>query len=373
MKNQKINSISSAKIAEVVEVIEIAEKITQSDPTQETQPQTHERSGNIFDVYLKNTFMRVMYLMDFIRHYAKEGIFDKLNWSTLRLMPTHSFDKNLRERIADLVFMCDLKTSGSNAVISIVIIIEHAGGSLFYLPKRFLEYLVGVWNVIAGKENEKKFLPSPYFMLIRTGTKNMTKEEKEGKYPKTSDMCANDDVLNIAKGLDFDYTVVSLPDIDLEDLLGRPEVKTALGVAKVLTENRPSDLHRALIPLMKCKDAAQRLEVLVSALTLLDQYLKSHDKELDEQLLDQTIGTILKGKEKENMIMSIFDKKILEGEVKGKIEGIIEGEIKGQAKGAAEAVVTILNERFKNVPKPIHKKVEALREQQDASKLLSLV
>ncbi|MDR1923350.1 MAG: hypothetical protein LBQ66_03155 [Planctomycetaceae bacterium] len=81
------------------------------------------------------------------------------------------------------------------------------------------------------------------------------------------------------------------------------------------------------------------------------------------------------------MIMSIFDEKILEGEIKGeikgkakgRIEGKIEGEIEGQAKGEAKAVVAILNERFKSVPRPIHKKVEAIREQRDTSKLLSLV
>ncbi|MDR1923349.1 MAG: hypothetical protein LBQ66_03150 [Planctomycetaceae bacterium] len=81
------------------------------------------------------------------------------------------------------------------------------------------------------------------------------------------------------------------------------------------------------------------------------------------------------------MIMSIFDEKVLEGEIKGEIkgkakgkaEGKIEGKIEGKAEGEAEAVVAILSERFKNVPKPIHKKVNALRERQDAGKLLSLV
>jgi flagellar biosynthesis/type III secretory pathway protein FliH len=71
--------------------------------------------------------------------------------------------------------------------------------------------------------------------------------------------------------------------------------------------------------------------------------------------------------------MSIFDEKKLEGKIEGKAEGKAEGEAKGKAEGEAEAVVAILNERFKSVPKPIHKKVDAIRERQDASKLLSLV
>ncbi|MDR1925778.1 MAG: Rpn family recombination-promoting nuclease/putative transposase [Planctomycetaceae bacterium] len=353
MKNQKTNSSK---------LIEFAEEPAQPDPAKKPK-----RSGNIFDAYLRNTFMTVVFFVDFIRHYAKPGIFERLDWDTLRLFSPHSFDINGEERIADMVFVCDLKKGDSNvAAVSIVVIIEHMGGSLFYLPKRFLEYLVGVWNIVAGKEKRRKPLPSPYFMLIRTGYKGMTKEEQKGKYPKTSDMCASDTVFDdIVKGLDFDYTVVSLPDIDLDDLAGGPIVKAALGVAKVLTENRPEDLQRALIPLIQCKDYEQRRDILLRALTLFEKFLKSRGKKLNEQLLDQTIGTVLKGKEKEDMIMSIFDEK--------KLEGKIEGEAKGKAAGEAEAVVAILNERFKSVPKPIYKKVDAIRERQDAGKLLSLV
>jgi flagellar biosynthesis/type III secretory pathway protein FliH len=71
--------------------------------------------------------------------------------------------------------------------------------------------------------------------------------------------------------------------------------------------------------------------------------------------------------------MSIFDEKKLEGKIEGKADGKAEGKIEGEAEAGAEAVVAILNERFKSVPKPIYKKVDAIRERQDAGKLLSLV
>ncbi|MDR2437807.1 MAG: Rpn family recombination-promoting nuclease/putative transposase [Planctomycetaceae bacterium] len=314
-----------------------------------------QKSGNIFDRFIRQMFERITIFTDFLYHYASPNLLAAIDLTQVTPFPTHSFDRNTKERIADLIFLCGLKNQSGQ--IGVIIVFEHAGGSIHFLPKRLLEYLIGAWNIIAGDERKKILLPSPYFIVVRTGKK--PKRKHKIKYQKTSNMCVKVEGLTMVNQLDFDYDVVYLPDIELDNLLGSPLLKTTLGVAKVLTEGHPEYFSDALLPLKNYLDYDEKRRVVNLALELFANFLRARHEKPNINDLDRVLSPIFNEQEKQNMITTIFEDKFLEG----KIEGKMEGKIEGIAMGKAEAILDILKMRFKkSVPRSINNKVLSIRD-----------
>jgi hypothetical protein len=318
---------------------------------QNNQPPTARsgKSGNIFDRFIRQMFERITVFTDFLHHYASPNLLESVDLTKVTPFPTHSFDRNTKERIADLIFLCGLKHQPGQ--IGVIIVFEHAGGSVHFLPKRLLEYLVGAWNIIAGDEHKKILLPSPYFIVIRTGKKSKRKR----KLQKTSDMCVKVKGLTVVNQLDFDYDMICLPDLELENLLGSPLLKATLGVAKVLTEGHPEYFSDALLPLKNCPDYEEKRRVVNLALELFANFLRARHEKPNISDIDRVLSPIFNEQEKQNMITTIFEDKFLEGEKQGIAKGI--------AKGKAEAILDILKMRFKKqVPQSISNKVLSIRD-----------
>ncbi|MDR0336288.1 MAG: Rpn family recombination-promoting nuclease/putative transposase [Planctomycetaceae bacterium] len=307
---------------------------------QDTQEKKENQSGNIFDIYIRQIFGQITVFSDFLLNYADPNVVNHLDLNHITPFPTHSFDRQGNERISDLIFLCALKNC--DGVIGVIIVFEHAGGSVFYLPKRLLQYLVGAWNILAGNEKKKIPLPAPYFIVVRTGKKSKPQKNKPEKKQKTSDMCVPVKGLDLVTDLNFDYTEIKLPEYNLEQLLGKPTLKTALGVAKVLTEGDPNSFSQALSPIAGLEDYEEKRYMVNLSLELYAKYLRARNQKINKADLDRTLSPIFNEEEKYNMLTTIFEDKFLEGKAAGKAEGKIEGK--------TTAIITVLKARFGEVP-----------------------
>ncbi|MDR0609125.1 MAG: Rpn family recombination-promoting nuclease/putative transposase, partial [Planctomycetaceae bacterium] len=304
-----------------------------------------EKSGNIFDAYIRQILCQITFFVDFLLNYADPKVISKLDFNRITPFPTHSFDRQGKERISDMIFLCGLKDCAG--VMGVIIVFEHAGSSIFYLPKRLLQYLIGAWNIIAGNEKKKIPLPSPYFIVIRTGKKSKKKKNQPEHKQKTSDMCIQVPGLETVTGLDFDYTNVVLSEYNLEHLSGNPVTKTVLGIMKILTEGKPELFSQALAPIAGLDDYEEKRYIVNLSLELYANYLRSREQKVNEANLDHVLSPIFNPKEKQEMITTIFEDKYL--------EGFAEGEARGEAK----MIVTVLETRFGEVPRNIVKTINS--------------
>ncbi|MDR1270841.1 MAG: Rpn family recombination-promoting nuclease/putative transposase, partial [Planctomycetaceae bacterium] len=90
-------------------------------------PEKESQSGNIFDTYIRQVFSQITVFADFLLSYADSHVVEKLDLRNIIPFPTHSFDRQGKERISDLIFLCGLKCCAG--VMGVIIIFEHAGGS----------------------------------------------------------------------------------------------------------------------------------------------------------------------------------------------------------------------------------------------------
>jgi hypothetical protein len=320
-------------------------------------PEQPEKSGNIFDSYIRQILGQITVFIDFLLHYADPEVLKYLDLSSITPFSTHSFDRYGKERISDLVFLCGLK--GSSHLMSVIIVFEHVGGSIFYLPKRLLQYLVGAWNMIAENEKKKTPLPLPYFIVVRTGKKSKKKNAQPEQKQKISDMCVQVPGLATVTGFDFDYTNIVLSDYDLDKLSGSPITKSMLGVMKVLTEGNPKKMSQALAPIAKLDDGEKKRYIIQLSLILCSNYLRAKNQKMEEAEIDRILTPIFNPEEKKNMITTIFEDKFLEGVAVGEARGVAVGEVKWKAEGKAEGIATVLKTRFGKVPTRIVKLINS--------------
>ncbi|MDR1924617.1 MAG: Rpn family recombination-promoting nuclease/putative transposase [Planctomycetaceae bacterium] len=316
------------------------------------------RPGNIYDVFAKNIFGRVLVFIDFLLNYASLDFVDKIEIDKIYPLPTHYISKFLDEQILDLVFACPLK--GDNSNIKAIIVFEHDGRSDADLSFRLLSYACCIWR---NDINNKQPLSAIYFMVLRTGKKPQKKQ-----YKNISDCLPKDRHGNIiGSEFNFQYEVIDLPAIDMEKLCGGAVLRLGMGVLKKMTEGLEGEFAEALRPLMEVADEREQINLTADMLDFIAKVFAARDKKLRLEEVNKALKPIFEERTK-NMIPTIFDEvraearaaARAEGLVEGEIRGEIRGEIKGEIKARADEVIRVLSRRLEVPSKSTQKKIRSI-------------
>ncbi|HBT75733.1 MAG TPA: hypothetical protein DEB39_02145 [Planctomycetaceae bacterium] len=319
-------------------------KKSELKPKPKSEP---KKSGNIFDVFVKSMFGRVLVFADFLANYADPKFVAQIDLRKIKPAPTHYVGKDGSERIVDLVFQCPLKNGRGDLMA--VIIFEHQSGSLKKIPRKLHKYISGIWD--AEAKEGKKVLSAPYFLVLRTG-----KKPHRGRYPMMADSLPKDANGNpVGRVPEIEYDVVDLPAWEFGKLIGGPVLRLALGILKKMTEDGGDDFGDALLPLLEIVDEEDQIELTQKSLDFITKVFAAHNRRLDAAALGKALKPVFRDKEK-FMIKTIFEEKY--------DEGVAEGEARGEAKAEAKAltekaetILTFLRARFKKVSKSVEQKI----------------
>jgi hypothetical protein len=310
------------------------------------------RPGNIYDAFVKNIFGRVFIFVDFLLNYADFDFISKIDLEKISPVQTHYIGLKGDERILDLVFSCPLKNQINTKVM---IVFEHAGTTFNDIPVRLLCYATAIWW---GELKEgKKVLSIIYFIVVRTGA-----EPHHGSYPNITDWLVKDEN-NQPMGFvpDIHYHVVDLPTYDVDHLRGGPELRTAIGILKNMTEGNEDDFAQAMLPIAEIDDDQQQLIITKDILEFVAKAFTAHHKRLEAQMVHKALTPIF-NERTENMTTTIFD------EIRA--QGRTEGEASGEIKGGQNIVLAALRKKFKNIPDNIETEI---RKMSDPIALESLI
>jgi hypothetical protein len=254
------------------------------------------KQGNIYDVFVKSFFGRVVVFADFLLHYGNKKFVAEVNLSKIRLAPTHYLGKDGDERIADLVFQCPLK-HGEGTLMA-VIVFEHQSDSLDKIPAKLLKYISAIWD--AEIKDGKKVLSAPYFIVLRTG-----KRPHKGQKPKMSDFVAksrNGSPLGMVPEIDYD--VVDLPAQDFSKLTGGAVLRLALGILKKTVEGLEDEFAEAMLPLAEIADEEEKVELTKELLNYVAKVMAIHNKRMDAEKVKEALKPVFHERT-ENMIYSL--------------------------------------------------------------------
>ncbi|MDR2756028.1 MAG: Rpn family recombination-promoting nuclease/putative transposase [Planctomycetaceae bacterium] len=321
------------------------EKQEQSEPT---------RPGNIYDVFVKNIFRRVLIFVDFLLNYADPNFVSKIDLEKISPASTHYVGMKGDERILDLVFSCPLK---NQIDAKVMIVFEHAGNTFDDIPVRLLCYATSIWW--SELKDGKKILSVIYFIVVRTGT-----QPHHGPYPKVSDWLTKDENGQLMGFVpEIHYYVVDLPAFDGDCLCGGPELRAAIGILKNMTEGNEDEFAQAMLPIAEIDDARQQIMITRDILEFVAKAFTAHHKRLEAKMVHQALKSIF-NERTENMATTIFDEIRAEGEARGEARGRAEGEARGEARGRARAgqdiVLTALRKKFTKIPKRIETSIRGM-------------
>jgi hypothetical protein len=186
---------------------------------------------------------------------------------------------------------------------------------------------------------------------LRTG-----KKPYKGVYPKLSDgWSKGKDGKPIGSTVVIEYDVVDLPAWDFDRLVGRAELRLALGMLHTMAGGALDEFPKALLPLAEMTDEQQQIEFTKELLDFIAQAFAAHNQHVDEVALSKALHPVLKGKER-TMIKTIFE----EREDIAEARGVALGEARGKAAGKIEAVLTVLRTRFRRIPKDVERAIRQM-------------
>ncbi|MDR2757311.1 MAG: Rpn family recombination-promoting nuclease/putative transposase [Planctomycetaceae bacterium] len=316
---------------------------------QKPQKRSKKRQGNIYDVFVKNIFGRILVFIDFLRNYADPHFVSDIEINKIYPAPTHYIGLKGDEQILDLVFCCPLKNCNAN--IKAVILFEHVGGSLRTLPVRLLGFAGTIWWT--ELKEKQKVLSAIYFIVLRTG-----KKPRQRRYTQLADWLPKDkDGQPIGVVPEIKYKVIDLPAINDNDLCGSAELRLGLGFLKKMTEDMEDEFADAMLPLTEIDDAEQQTILLNELLAFAAKVFVARKKRLDSEMVNEALKPIFKERTK-TMVMTIFEE----------AEAI--GEKRGKAEVGQRMVLAALRKKFTKIPKHIE---AAIRQMSDPIALESLI
>jgi hypothetical protein len=151
------------------------------------------------------------------------------------------------------------------------------------------------------------------------------------------------------------YDVVDLPAWDFSELIGGAVLRVVLGMLHKMTGGNLDEYPAVLQMLSEISDEKQRVELSKELLDFVDKAFAAHNRDLDEELVNEALNPIFKGKERA-MRKTAFEEKFDEGVAVGEERG----EARGEVKWKAEALLNVLRARFNRVPKETEKAIRRM-------------
>jgi len=297
--------------------------------------------NNPHDKFFKEVFSRREVAVDFLRNYLPEEVFSCLDEESIHLRKDSFVDKELRAYFSDLLYRASLKDGSKSYVY---LLFEHKSYPEPLIAFQLLRYMVKIWEQDLRQGFSAK-LSSIIPIVIYHGTARWNIDERFislFKCPKEIECFVPD----------FSYALCDISRFSDEEIRGIVVLKSTLLLLKhILRDELREHLPKILGLLRELTGKKTGMEYLETVLTYVSRGTDKVDEEdvrcAVEEAFPQIGGDIMP---------TLAEKWIKQGLQQGLQQGILQK--------SREAVIDILEVRFKVVPQSI---VKTLNEISDSS------
>ena len=301
--------------------------------------------NNPHDKFFKEVFSRREVAVDFLRNYLPEEVFSCLDEESIHLKKDSFVDKELRAYFSDLLYRASLKDGSESYVY---LLFEHKSYPEPLIAFQLLRYMVKIWERDLRQGFSAK-LSSIIPIVIYHGTARWNIDERFislFKCPKEIECFIPD----------FSYALCDISRFSDEEIRGIVVLKSTLLLLKyILRDELREHLPKILGLLRELTGKKTGMEYLETVLTYVSRGTDKVDEEdvrcAVEEAFPQIGGDIMP---------TLAEKWIKQGLQQGLQEGLQQGILQK----SREAVIDILEVRFKVVPQSI---VKTLNEISDPS------
>ncbi len=276
---------------------------------------------NPHDRFFKESFSRIDIAGSFIREYLPEQITGQLDLKTLSIKKDTFIDKELSEHLSDTLYSIKIK---DNRDCFIYMLFEHKSFIDPFTGFQLLRNMVKIWELYLKQNKRVKKLPVIVPVIFYQGRKpwpykdSITHLFEHGK--------------NTAAYIpEFISEVFDLSRIKDEEIRGETALKAQLLLQKYAgTESLPEILEQILNMVFSSDQDRNRTDYLEALLNYVDLTT-------DVGKLNTIAGIVDKYRDVGGEIMTtIAEKWMSEGEKTGRKKGLIEGKAEGRLEGKRE-------------------------------------
>lgn len=281
---------------------------------------------NIHDKVFRQYLEHKEIAKDIIANYLPSKITKQMDFRTLKITKDSYVDKELKEHFSDMVYtisIADKKTF-------VYLLFEHKSYTDAMVPYQLLRNMVKIWgNYLKQNPNTKKF-PVVLPLMFYHGKKRWTLGNKFSTI--IEDVTGTEEYIP-----DFSFQLFDISHLDDKKIIGALETQMLFLTLKYifspkLTE-KLNDIFALYNKISKKSTSTEYLEILLRYLT---GAMKTDDKKILKKRLIESI------KKDENIMPTIAEEWVKEGEVKGEIKGRVEGRVEGKL----ETIGNMLAEEF---------------------------
>jgi hypothetical protein len=288
------------------------------------------------DLIVRYFLMDIELFTSLLKHYGDSGVIRLIDFGSLRCESPTTIDDHLQEVIGDLRFSAKFKAGGYSKVF---FFFEHQSKKVKRFCIRCLRKLVEFYEECeANPKNTIRNGKYPYAFVIIL---------YHGKI-SWNQLLQMGDLVSLPPGADrhylsFPVVMIDVSRIPRENLKGHPALVALLEMLQSASLGKlPENLDRIVGYFEEVKTDPR----VYGWLNSITRYCLAVTK-TGTEVVARAISKVLDKQEAEKMVMSTMEELFVQGQTKGKIEGKI------------QVILTILNKRFKKVPKSISRSLSA--------------
>ena len=304
---------------------------------------------NPHDKFFKESFSRKEIARSFIQENVPDRIHRQLDYETLTIIKDSYTDKEMAEHYSDIVY--SIKLSGKNAFI--YLLFEHKSASDLWTGFQLLRYMVKIWELYRKQNQSAKKLPVIVPIVIYQG---------KGRWKTKSSIGHLFESIENMEGYipEFMSEVFEISQIPDEQIKGDILLRVMFLAQKYSgTPQMIDKLKEILALLSSLEDKKTKKEYLETFL----RYLSATTKKEHIQVVKQELEKVVK--KGDDVMTTIAEYWIQEGEKKGRLEGKREGKLEGKLEVAKKMIVRgMSNEDIVDITGLDLERIELLRKAQ---------
>jgi predicted transposase/invertase (TIGR01784 family) len=281
------------------------------------------------DRFFRHVFANPEHAAGELRTVLRGALAARIDWASVRLLPTTFVDPDLAEKRTDLLFSASL----AGHEVFIYLLVEHQSSPDAFLPLRLLAYMVRIWEDYRRRHPDEKRLPPIVPIVVQH-----TFDGRVQPVAFEELLAVPGDLLDVLRPHlpCFSFVLDDLSQARDDEL--RARAMSALGRLALwcLKHARGGDdlsdeLERWAEVLLEIVHAPDGVTALATVLGYLLEVSNTPPERL--RALTHRLGPKI-----EEAFMTGGQRLIEEGRLQGKAEGLREGEAKGKAEGLREGL-----------------------------------
>lgn len=298
---------------------------------------------NPHDRFFKELFSETETVADFVRYYLPESLVAAIDLATLEVVKDSFVDEDLRQYFSDLLLRVKLKNGGE---AFIYILLEHKSTPDEFVALQLFLYLARIWQ--PNLRGKTKPLPLIFPVVFYHGEAewNVSRE-----FSALFDFTGLEVLREYVVGLK--YHLCDLSKIEITK--GEPRLRAGMATLKFIASPELTARLREIFVTVRQLPGERALRYIRTVLT----YLISPPRKLAREVIKSEVKTVFPDQEGEIML-SLAEEWILEGEQRGERRG----EQRGEQKEAAKLTLRLLHRRFGILEANLDEQIRSLSTEQ---------